>query len=261
MNLKILDKLEVGMKSIGDQINTWRCNNSTERDILEPNLFKTKADIKANKLIKELIASLDPNKSIISEEDSEFKLDRPKAYWLIDPIDGTASWYGGFDGYVTRISYIENGSPIYGAVYAPVLNKFWSAFRGNGAYLNGKKLSLLKYKKRFILIDNYPKPKRIAKKISDNFNIDKYIECGSLGLKSCLVADGSADLFIKDVVVRDWDIAPAKVILDEVGGILFDLNGNSIDFCDSHEKTSGLIVARDKHLASQIVQFTQDLIL
>jgi fructose-1,6-bisphosphatase/inositol monophosphatase family enzyme len=251
--MKILNDLEIGLKNIGDMIRAWSQDNDPSRKILEPNYFKTEADIKASNLIKELISNLDQNRKIISEEDSKFSLNRPNSYWLIDPIDGTASWHGGFDGYVTQIAYIENNKPIYGAVYAPVLNKFWTALKGNGAYLNGKKLPILKQKDRINLVDNYPEPRKIAKVINNNIKVSEYIECGSLGLKSCLVADGVADLFVKDIVIRDWDLAPAEVILKEVGAIVKDFNGNDLQYTGDFEKNNGLIVARDKNLLELVI--------
>jgi fructose-1,6-bisphosphatase/inositol monophosphatase family enzyme len=189
MNKKIISKLECELKNIGDQIKLWR-ENREFRNILELKSFKTQADNKANNLIKHLLNKLDPDAIILSEEDEYLDDTRPEKYWLIDPIDGTASWYDGFDGFVTQLAYIENHQTLYGAVYAPVMNKFWSAIKGDGAFLNGKRLHRLKAIDRLNLVDNYPEPRHISKNIFDNFNVSEYIECGSLGLKSCLVADG-----------------------------------------------------------------------
>ena len=77
---------------------------------------------------------------------------------------------------------------------------------------------------------------------------DGYYESGSLGLKCCLVADQTADLFLKDVTVRDWDIAPAMPIVSGVGGVLSLADGQPFELAGSYQKTSGLVVARDKDL-------------
>jgi fructose-1,6-bisphosphatase/inositol monophosphatase family enzyme len=257
MNDKILNELEDGLVGIGDQIKSWR-RDERFRSVLDPVEFKTQADIKANILIKNLLEKLDPKCKVISEEDGIFKKNRPKKYWLIDPIDGTASWFDGFDGFVTQIAYIENGVPYYGAVYAPCLKKLWTASINKGAHLNGKKMDRLKYVDRFNLIDNYPEPRRVAKKIYNAINITKYIECGSLGLKSCMVADGTADIFVKDVIVRDWDIAPAAVILKEVGGVIKNFNGKDMKYMGKFEKTDGLIVTRDSNLFEMVLRVVND---
>ena len=258
MNKKIISKLECELKNIGDQIKLWR-ENREFRNILELKSFKTQADNKANNLIKHLLNKLDPDAIILSEEDEYLDDIRPEKYWLIDPIDGTASWYAGFDGFVTQLAYIENNETLYGAVYAPVMNKFWSAIKGDGAFLNGKRLPKLKVIDRLNLVDNYSEPKNVAKDIFDNFDVSEYIECGSLGLKSCLVADGSADLFVKDVVFRDWDIAPVMLIIKEVGGVLMDFEGKKVKLSGSFEKNNGLVVSRDSILGEKVVNFVRKL--
>lgn len=259
MNPSLLKQLEEGIILIGNKLCMWR-DDPTSRQVLEPKAFKTKADQKAHDLIKKLIEGLFPYSIVLSEEDVEERWgERPSRYWLIDPIDGTASWYDGFDGFVTQLAYIENNVPIYGAVYAPVFAKLWTAYKGKGAYLNGVQLPRLAQNFRLILIDNYPRPTHIAEKVSLALPITQYIECGSLGLKSCMVIDGSADLFVKDVVVRDWDIAPIAVLINEVGGVMVDLDGNAIEFHGSFEKEKGLIVARDQALVDSVVRMAADL--
>jgi fructose-1,6-bisphosphatase/inositol monophosphatase family enzyme len=238
--------------SIGDEIADWRSQKSV-REVLEPKKFKTVADKKAHDLICLLIQDTFGDVVILSEEEDIKEGKRPDKYWLIDPIDGTASWYDGFDGFVTQAAYIENDVSLYGIVYAPAMNKLWTAIKGQGAFLNGERLSSFKESNRLYLIDNYPEPRRIAKKIVEKLPVDKYIECGSLGLKSCMVAAGVADLFVKDVIIRDWDIAPVLCIFEELNGFVTDLNGNKIELKGSFVKENGLVVSRCSQLVTDIV--------
>ena len=76
-----------------------------------------------------------------------------------------------------------------------------------------------------------------------------------MGLKAVLVADGTADLFVKDVVVRDWDLAPAAVILKEVNGVLLQADGKDYPFSDSFEKDIGFVIARDEKLSSEVISY------
>lgn len=250
-------KIEENLILIGGEISSWR-HHVDMRHVVDQKSFKTNADLKAHRLLVNLITSHFPGAIVLSEEDTHYLSQRPEKYWLIDPIDGTASWFDGFDGFVTQIAYIDNNIPVYGAVYAPVLNKLWTAHKGSGAYLNNNPLPRLVETDRLNLIDNYSSPKQIAKKVSDLMSITNYIECGSLGLKACMVADGTADLFIKDVVIRDWDIAPSSVVIGELGGIMWDLKGNGISFTDSFEKNHGLLVARDPNLAQQVLRTVKE---
>ena len=148
--------------------------------------------------------------SCVSEEDAGSQTgERPDAYWLIDPIDGTRSFVeGSSPGFVTQVALMRHGVPVEAAVFCPPLDLLYTARRGAGAALNGSRLSLDQTPGLAKLIDNYPQPREIAAAVVEAFGIPDYIKPGSIGLKICRIADGTADLFVKDVVVRDWDVAP-----------------------------------------------------
>ena len=248
-----------GITYIGDQIDLWRSDESA-RKINEPKAFKTEADTRANALIKKLIFSIDSSAFIVSEEDESTYIKRPEEYWLIDPIDGTASWYEGFSGFVTQVAYVKKGVPCFGVIYAPALKKIWWAVKGEGAFLNGTKMrnkEKSEYSLNLKLVDNYPEPRNIAKDVFSLASVVDYIESGSLGLKCVLVADGSADIFVKDVVVRDWDLAPAFVILSEVGAFMSDLKGNDIPFYGCSDKTDGLLVTANVTVKNLIIDLVK----
>lgn len=240
------------MEDVGKRILTWRIDEAYKH-LNSVDDFKTEADQCAHNLIFTGLSEIYSNVEIISEESEGLKASRPDAYWLIDPIDGTASWYHGFDGFVTQAAYIEGGIPLFGVVCAPVLKKTWTALRGGGAYINGKRLPLLKSSDRLLLVDNTSSPHGITKHIAIAMPVTGYIESGSLGLKTALVADGTADLFIKDVCVRDWDLAPAAVVLAEVGGGICMSDGSPYIFDGPFEKDGGFIVARDLPLLNKAI--------
>jgi len=216
--------------------------------------LKTEADIAAERMIINALQKFPGKFPVVSEEDlSTHDYSKLHRYWLVDPIDGTASYSQGYSGFVTQAALIENGYPVIGAVYAPVPDDMYIAERGAGAVLNGRSISVSrKGVEKIILIDNYPEPRGIAEKIFTGLQCIDYVESGSIGLKICRVADGTADLFIKDVLVRDWDIAPGHLILHEAGGRLCDLSGSPIVYEGlSLEKNNGLIAAScDEIIAS-----------
>jgi 3'(2'), 5'-bisphosphate nucleotidase len=241
------------MEDVGRQIVAWR-TDAALRHLHSEKEFKTEADQRAHELICDGLTRLFPGVEIISEESSVHDSIRPDRYWLIDPIDGTASWYHGFDGFVTQAAYIERGVPLFGIIHAPVMAKTWTAVKSSGAYLNGEPLPVLESSERLIVTDNLPEPHGISRDVMRLLHATGYLESGSLGLKSVLVADGTADLFVKDVCVRDWDIAPAAVILGEVMGALSLPDGRPFEFCGSFEKAGGFIVARDSDLLKRAVR-------
>jgi 3'-phosphoadenosine 5'-phosphosulfate (PAPS) 3'-phosphatase len=91
----------------------------------------------------------------------------------------------------------------------------------------------------------------MARSLCDALGVRRYVECGSIALKICRVADGTADLFVKDVVVRDWDLAPAHLVLLAAGGILTDFRGEAIVYRGGMEKY-GLVATASQDLADAV---------
>ena len=91
------------------------------------------ADVVAHETIMRGLRKISPGVRVISEESRRWTKTRPNAYWLIDPIDGTASWLGGFDGFVTQAAFIQAGVPVVGVIHAPLLGKTWTAKKGEGS--------------------------------------------------------------------------------------------------------------------------------
>lgn len=240
------------LSDIGTKLVAWQ-NDLAHRKIHSEKDFKTEADRQAHEFLNKGLSSLFPGVPVISEEDISHVNQRPEEYWLIDPIDGTASWYNGFNGFVSQAALMVNGRPIFGVIHSPRMGAMWSAESCKGAILNEVSLPRLRKHDRLKFVDNTPCAHGITKKLMDRLGANLYLECGSIGLKSVLVADGTVDAFVKDVVVRDWDLAPADIILSEVGGCICLLNGEKYLYSGSYEKEDGFIVSRDASLMKKIV--------
>jgi len=210
--------------------------------------LKTLADETMHRFLSEGLTRIEPGIPVISEEDSASHVaDRPSRYWLIDPIDGTASFSAGFDGFVTQAALMEHARPVLAAVYAPALDLFYRAEAGGGACVNGAKLSVRSGQVSRIMVDNYPEPRGLVKAMYDALECTGYMESGSIALKICRVADATADIFFKAVTVRDWDVAPAQLVLAEAGGILTGVNGEPFPYHGDFEK-HGLVAASSPEL-------------
>jgi 3'(2'), 5'-bisphosphate nucleotidase/myo-inositol-1(or 4)-monophosphatase len=140
-------------------------------------------------------------------------------------------------------------------IFAPDLDLLYTAEKGQGSFCNGKQLTVnVSNSDRILLIDNYPKPKGLALDVLNGLPCTGYIESGSIALKICRVADGTADLFVKDVPVRDWDIAAPMLILNEAAGIIKTYLGEDYKFSGSFEKI-GLIAGRSESLQNKCLTF------
>lgn len=237
------------MRKLGEQLIAWR-RDDRARTILSRKDLKLQADKWAHECLTEAISALWPGVSIISEEDASHEARRPETYWLIDPIDGTASWLDGFSGFVTQAALIEADVPVAGYVFAPALDRFYLGLHGRGAWVNDDRLEVQQPREDVVLVDNTPTPHGIVVPMMQRLMATGYVESGSLGLKCCLVGDGTADLFVKDVVVRDWDMAPAAAILAEIGAVLVTADNRPYRFCGGWEKRDGIIAARSTELAA-----------
>lgn len=199
-------------------------------------------DMDAHHFLVQALSALTPGVPVLSEEDAQARMrERPDLYWLIDPLDGTASFVDGFSGFVTQAALMRDRRPVLAGVYAPALGEAFLAEAGAGATRNGARLGVAaRPADKWILTDNYPAPRGLAADIIRDWHIPGYLECGSIGLKICRVAEGNADLFVKDVPVRDWDVAAPQLVLEEAGGRLSDIAGRPFPYTGTFEHT-GLI--------------------
>lgn len=244
----------VALKRAGDMLldhqndPNWRC-------VLDDCKLKTAADLAMNAMISDELNALSPGIPIFSEEQEHVITDRPDIYWLIDPIDGTASWLNGFKGYVTQVALIAHKSPVFGAIYHPSSHRLWHSRVGRRVYCNDEKVTWPEMRvPPWRLIDNYQDPQGLAAKMMDADEIGDYIECGSLGLKTILTLVGEAEIFVKSTRFRDWDMAPALALAASSNGIIMDSRGTIFEVGKTIEFSNGLIVSSRREIASWAVE-------
>jgi 3'(2'), 5'-bisphosphate nucleotidase len=228
--------------SLGNDLLKLRKNNGFTQGEWSGTQFKSTADKYAHSIIFEFLQSIAPSIPIVSEEDEcSYGFLNERLYWLVDPIDGTRSYCENYNGFVVQLCLMENSSPIWSCIHAPAEATTYVAERGAGAWINGMQATRKSPKGRQLLIDNYPNPRGICKKVYDLIPSAEYLESGSLGLKICKVGSGQADIFVKNVELKIWDIAPAELFLTELGGSIVDFYGRSLSYIDSIKLTDGLI--------------------
>ncbi|MDA0566085.1 inositol monophosphatase [Streptomonospora sp. S1-112] len=244
----------------GALLRAWRTDARATSGHWDGAQFKARADAMAHEELSGRLRRLAPGIPVLSEEDPAGLRDpRPDLYWLIDPLDGTASYAHGFPGYVTQAALVAGARPVLAAVCAPEWGVRYTAVRGGGAFAEGgapdgrRRLAAAPHPGpgAGVLTDNTPRPTGIARAAYDRFGCTGYLESGSLGLKLCRVAEGRAHLFVKDVCVRDWDVAAPGLVLEEAGGALRRLDGTPFGFTGSFEGT-GLIGAADPALCAAV---------
>jgi 3'(2'), 5'-bisphosphate nucleotidase len=189
----------------------------------------TSADFAANRLIVDALQQLAPDIPVLSEEGSHLTFAERQQwprYWLIDPIDGTQEFIAGSGDFSVVIALVEAHQPLIGVIYAPVAQSLYAAQRGVGAWRFDDHGQQTLQVRQFAQPEQDPVVVAISRrqaqqKVLAHLNpVRSYqqIARGSCSLKACMVAEGSADCFMRIGPTGEWDTAAAEVIVGEAGG-------------------------------------------
>ena len=132
-NTMIMEAVVKLVQKVGCSLQSWRASGGVE-GTWEGSQFHAKADQWAHQLIGAGLSNLKTKLPVVSEEDlSPTTTTDVTRYWLVDPVDGTASYAEGFAGYVTQVALMEREHPVLAVVFAPHNQELFSAVRGGGA--------------------------------------------------------------------------------------------------------------------------------
>jgi len=112
-----------------------------------PGDFVTSADRRTEKILIEELQKAHPDYGIITEESGTINKSNIKNRWIIDPIDGTMNFLNGVPQFAISVGYEEDNEIKSGIIFNPIMNEFFSAEKGNGAYLNNSRIRVSKKKK------------------------------------------------------------------------------------------------------------------
>ncbi len=197
----------------------------------------TEADICAHNLIHERLSELDIHFPVLSEESLKISPEERRSwqtYWLVDPLDGTREFVKRNDEFSVNIALIHDGEAILGVIYAPVTKVTHYATRGSKAYREDADGSI-----RLIACRDMPKePIIFGSRSHQSQRFHEYLknvpvyQLQSMGssLKSCMIAEGSADLYIRFGPTCEWDTAAAQCILEEAGACIVDLSLKRLEY-------------------------------
>jgi myo-inositol-1(or 4)-monophosphatase len=190
----------------------------------------TQADRHSEQAIVARLSKFFPGHTIAAEEgtghvrSSEFR-------WHVDPLDGTTNFAHKYPCFAVSIALAQNDTLLAGVVYNPISDELFAAVRGQGATLNGKKISVSKVEtlSTSLLCTGFPVHKRLS-----NPNIHYYYDFtlrshgvrrdGSAALDLACVAAGRFDGFW-EFGLKAWDTAAGVLLVQEAGGAITDFHG------------------------------------
>lgn len=201
----------------------------------------TNVDFAVEKMVKDAVATAFPEDSILGEETGTTLSGSSGRLWIVDPIDGTTNFSKGIPHSCVSIALVEDGKTETAVVYDPYLDELFEAVRGNGAFLNGRKIRVsgISELNEAVINTGYQynangMRKWISADYSDFFEKVRAMRImGSAVLDQCYVAAGRIDGFW-EYGLKPWDVAAGNLIASEAGAVVtgineeFSIYGNSI---------------------------------
>ena len=196
----------------------------------------TEADQASHRVIAEGLQRLTPDVPVISEEGEApdpAMFRSGSIYWLVDPLDGTKEFIKRTGEFTVNIALVRDGRPVAGVVHAPVLGKSWVA-GGNAAELrDGPERSPLRVRTanpdRLGVVASRDHAGPDVKALLERVPGAETLSMGS-SLKFCLIAEGKADLYLRDGPTMEWDTGAAQAVLEAAGGGVFTLEGACLSY-------------------------------
>ncbi len=208
----------------------------------------TSSDVAVQNFLCDRLALLLPGSSFLCEEDDMQDKSpvtgsdacRQQEYtWIIDPIDGTANYSRGIDQCAICVGLKHNDSMLMGVVYLPRTGELFSAEKGRGAYLNGKRIHVSDrpFENGIICTALTVYHKEYADVCSEII-LDVFKQCndfrrfGACAPELCYMAMGRCEMYF-EYLLCPWDFAAASLIVTEAGGVISDTMGNPLTFRES----------------------------
>ncbi len=215
--------------------------------------FVSTADLKAEQALRAELTKARPTYGLLMEESGAKSGSDPSHRWIVDPLDGTTNFLHGIPQFAISIAVERDGEIIAGLVYNPISDEMFWAEKGQGAYLNDRRLrvSARKEMKDAVLgtgapflghgdIDAFQA--ELSALMAQIAGVRRF---GSAALDLAFVAAGRFDGFW-ETGLNAWDVAAGVILVREAGGYVTEIGGGH------HPVAGGSILAANSHLHVQI---------
>ena len=213
-----VENLQVSMKGAGD--------------------FVSRADIAAEKILKEELMGARPTYGWLAEEGGEDEGQDPTRRWIVDPLDGTTNFLHGLPHWAVSVGLEHKGKIVAGVIYDPCKDEMFLAEKGEGAWLNESRLRVSGRNKMIesIFATGLPFGGRadlpetlqdLARIMPTCAGVRRF---GSAAVDMAYVAAGRYEGFWERNL-KSWDMAAGMIIVQESGGLIEPLTpaGNVLE--------------------------------
>jgi myo-inositol-1(or 4)-monophosphatase len=194
----------------------------------------TEVDRACEDRILETLRARFPGHDIVTEE-TELQRTGSRYVWFVDPLDGTTNYAHGYPQFCASVALAVDGELAAGAVYDPLKEELFTAERGGGAHLNGRRLRTSSSSDllRSLLITGFPYDLRAdlsgTLRLFNRFmaHARAIRRDGAAALDLSYVAAGRADGFWEERL-QPWDILAGVLMVEEAGGRVSRFDGTAL---------------------------------
>ena len=191
-----------------------------------PKDFVTKTDKRVEKILIEELSKTKKNYSFITEETGKIINKNKDIIWIIDPIDGTTNFLHGVPHFAISIALQQEEEIIIGLIFDPIKNEIFYAEKNNGSFFNNNRIRVSNKSnmEECLFASNNEGVKLIYPKLNLR-------NTGCAALDLAYVGCGRFDGYFHNKI-NLWDIAAGKIIIEEAGGKVNNINNFNINKID-----------------------------
>ena len=203
-------------------------------------------------IVKELRRAY-PDHAILAEESGA--TGKGPLTWVIDPLDGTHNYLRGIPHFCVSIALLEKGVPIHAVIFDPLRDELYTASKGDGAYLNDRRMRVSKRENLGGAMIATGFPFRQREHLGPQLDMTRAIlgqaedirRSGSAALDLAYVAAGRYDGYF-EIGLKPWDMAAGVLLVHEAGGRYCDFAGRD------GIPASGNLIAGNLNVAKAMVE-------
>jgi myo-inositol-1(or 4)-monophosphatase len=211
----------------------------------------TEVDRGCEELIVESLRAAFPDHSFLAEE-NVYQTGKVPYKWVIDPLDGTTNYAHSFPWFCVSIALEHENEVVLGVIYHCMMDEMFTAVKGDGAYLNGSRISVSDTAplKRTLLATGFPYDR--TRDNENNFQnfINFHLECqgvrraGAAALDLAYVAAGRLDGYW-ECKLKPWDVAAGSLLVAEAGGKVTNQAGDPYSIYDHRIVASNGVIHQE----------------
>ncbi|RDE08176.1 inositol monophosphatase family protein [Pelagibacterium lacus] len=220
--------------------------------------FVTVADKRAEKVVMDELMKARPTYSFLMEEGGEIKGTDGMHRWIIDPIDGTTNFLHGVPLFAVAIALERNDEIVSSVIYNPVMDELFTAEKGNGAWLNNRRLRVAGRRSLAdaLMVTGINSQGRAldALQLRQLAHVTPAVagirRSGSISVDLAWLAAGRFD-GVWEAGLKPWDVAPGLLMVREAGGFVTDYAGGTASIAN------GEVVAGNEVIQAALLKALQ----